>query len=244
MTMFSSSELKEDEMYYEHLDSDIWLVDIHRWAYYIWEKERIEKKIDKCSLVHVDYHWDGGNDFHNYPDKEKELHEADLDKIYNLVAEGSWIRFDSFISPSIIRGFISEVHFYCVQDDDHDVAIDADLLNRMGTSQYIHSHASELSNIKNKFPLIFDFCLDIFNKSNKWYQGDIWDDKEIFELLELCKPLVKKSRDCYCIFIVWLFRFSRRYSKISRNYYSIISALEEVIANSSYESKTNIETPR
>jgi len=160
---------------------------------YIWEKERVPKNIDTYSLVHVDYHWDGGNDFHNYAEREKELIGADLDTIYELVAEDKWIRFDSFISPAVIRGIVSEVHFYCKQYDGNDIGIDNDLLKRTGTVQEIHDSLSTLTCIEPKDPLIFDFCLDIFNRSDMWYQGEIWRDEEVTELLESCRELVRKA---------------------------------------------------
>lgn len=190
MPPFSAQHLEENKDYYEYLGSDIWLVDDHRWAYYIWEEQRAFKELDKFCLVHVDYHWDSVCDFHESKQKENELRCADLETIHDFVEEGVWIKFDSFICPAIIRGFINNIHFYCTQDNGDDIGIDTEILAREGTEQFIHNSLEELSSIKTTFPLIFDFCLDIFNNSEMWYEGDIWNEQEILNLLEACKPLV------------------------------------------------------
>jgi len=70
---FIASKLAEDPRYHQHLAGNTCLVDDHRWAFYAWEKERKNLAITKYSLIHVDQHWDGGNDFHHSPEKEQEL---------------------------------------------------------------------------------------------------------------------------------------------------------------------------
>jgi len=87
---------KEDNNYCEHISSDIWLVDNHRWAYYAWEKHRINKKINKFSLVHVDYHWDGGNEFHNLLEMEQKLVDSNLGDIFNFVKHDELVTFVTY----------------------------------------------------------------------------------------------------------------------------------------------------
>jgi len=194
MASLSFNELVEDDLFYKELGSDIWVMDSHRWAYYIWEKFRASQKIEeKFSVVHIDYHWDGGNDFHDSPVQEIELVEGDLEAIYELVRKGNWIRFDSFISPAIIRGFVDEVHFYCEQSDGYDIGIGDELLQRKATSQFIHKDIQSVSSYDFKSPVIFDFCIDIFNRSNMYYQSDIWSDDEISEFLQCCQEMVTKA---------------------------------------------------
>ena len=182
--------LTEDDKFLIELDSNIWLMDNHRWAYYTWEKFRLKSDIPKFSLVHADYHWDGGNDFHSLPEKEQELLHGNLDSIFQLVHEGNWIRFDSFIAPAVIRGFLSEVHFYCNQDDSYDVGIEEGLLARMGTLQTIHDDVKTLSNHQFTHPVIFDLCLDLFNESDGWFDGDLWSESKIMQFLTSIKKTI------------------------------------------------------
>lgn len=189
---FIASRLAEDARYHQHLGDKTWLVDDHRWAYYAWEKERKNLAITKYSLIHVDQHWDGVNDFHNSPEKEQELVNADLDEIRALVEEDRWISFDSFIAPALIRGFIDEVHFYCKQENT-EVGLDLELLEKWGVHQYIHDDLHSLKSIETTSPVIFDFCLDVFNSSGNLYSGEIWPDQKVIELLEACKEYVTSA---------------------------------------------------
>jgi len=193
MRPFTAQSLKEDDRFYVSLGSNIWIVDNHKWAFYIWEEMARDTAVKNYCLVHVDYHWDGGNEFFGHPNKEKELLEAGIEVIHSLIEEGRWVTFDSFISPAIIRGLVKEVHFFCTQDDGSDRAIDDELLERTGVTQMIHPSMESLSCIEPELPLIFDFCLDIFNESDQWYEGDIWVDEDIELLLLACKPLVIKA---------------------------------------------------
>ena len=186
--------LQKDDEFYADLGSNIWLMDNHKWAFYVWNKFHLESGIPRFSLIHADHHWDGGNDFHEAPEEEKEFLNASDERLIELLREEMWIRWDSFISPAIIRGFIDEVHFFCKQDDDFDVGISEELLSRSGTKQFIHEDIRPLVSQKFSSPLIFDLCLDLFNKSDMWYQGDIWPQNEIDDFLETTKPLIQQAR--------------------------------------------------
>lgn len=185
--------LVENDEFLIELSSNIWLMDNHKWAFYVWEKFRFISGTSNFSLVHADYHWDGGNDFHSSPQKREELLEANLDGLYELVKEGRWIRFDSFISPGVIRGFISEIHFYCKQDDGHDIGVDEGLLREMGVSQILHTDTQSLKTHEFQTPIIFDLCLDLFNRSTNWYAGDLWPDKEIIAFLHSIEHIIRKA---------------------------------------------------
>jgi len=53
-----------NDSYYEEIYPNIWLMDDHRWAYFIWEQCLNRNRIKKpYALLHLDYHWDGVNDF-------------------------------------------------------------------------------------------------------------------------------------------------------------------------------------
>ena len=125
-----SHALKEDDEYYEEIANIIWLMDNHRWAYYVWELNRSVFNDRKAPIIHVDYHWDAGDDFYNSPEKESEFKSLTLADVKSLVQEGNWIRFDSFICPAIIRGITNEVHFLCFQGDGDDEGIYEGSLNK------------------------------------------------------------------------------------------------------------------
>jgi len=185
--------LVEDDEFLVEAGSNIWLMDSHRWAFYVWEKFRLVSKAPQFSLVHADYHWDGGNDFHSSVEKERDLLAANLDQIFELVREGNWIRFDSFIAPAVIRGFIGEVHFFCTQNDGWDVGVDEELLARTGIRQVLHENIQSLSKQRFSFPVIFDLCLDLFNNSTNWYAGDIWPESRILEFLKAMEQCIREA---------------------------------------------------
>jgi hypothetical protein len=100
----------------------------HRWALKVWESER---KSDKYTLIHADYHWDGCYEFHDQPFEEEKLVRATSDQLFGLVAQGEWIRFDSFIVPAVKRGLIDTIHFYCL-DNSGDAALDEEFIQLCG----------------------------------------------------------------------------------------------------------------
>lgn len=85
--------LQEDDQFYTDIGSGIWLMDDHKWAFYVWHRFHMESRIPKLSLVHADYHWDGGNDFHESPEKLEEFLDADDEALLELIREENWIRF-------------------------------------------------------------------------------------------------------------------------------------------------------
>lgn len=188
----SNNIFKKNDDYYELIGNDIWLMDNHKWALVIWDKYRNISK--KYALIHIDYHWDAGYDYWNYSEEENKFLLASHDEIINIVQEGNWIRFDSFICPAIAKGFIDEVHFHCFQgDNDGDIGIYTPFLKKYKCSQAIHKTSRTLTNIILEKPLVFDFCIDIFNKSDMYFTSDIWTDDEINSLLYDCKELVKNA---------------------------------------------------
>jgi UPF0489 domain len=188
MPLPSFATLKEDEHYLADIGCGVWLMDDHRWALKVWETER---KHDKYTLAHADYHWDGCYDFQDNPEKEAELIRATSGEIAELVKEGEWIRFDSFIAPAVRRGLIQMIHFYCLQDNVGDDALSEEFIASCGARQVIHTDASSFASANIDGPFIFDLCLDLFNRSDKWEEGDLWTDKEITEFLKTVHHLVQ-----------------------------------------------------
>ncbi len=188
------TKLEENPAYFEDLGAGIWLMDDHRWALVAWD--RAAKGSDKpYVLVHADFHWDSCYDAHGSPPVEARLINADAADLFKLVQANNWIRYDSFIAPAIVRGLVSEVHFLCKQQDDYDVGIDEDLLHRFHATQHLHETSASLIDVAQGRPLIFDLCLDLFNRSNvMMYKGDLWSDDEILAFLETVKGLVQQAR--------------------------------------------------
>jgi len=127
-----SHAFEENDEYYEEIAKGIWLMDNHRWAYYIWESNRQIFNDEMAPIIHIDFHWDAGDDFYNCPEKEKEFKFLSIEEVKTLVKEDEWIRFDSFICPAIIRGVSDEIHFLCFQDDGYDQGIYEGSLTNMG----------------------------------------------------------------------------------------------------------------
>ncbi len=192
MYEFDKAIFSENADYFESIGRDIWLMDDHKWAFVVWNENR--KRNEGYLLVHVDYHWDSVYDYWDSPEEEKIFLASGDDEVMQIVKEGSYIRFDSFICPAVAKGFVDEIHFYCLQGDEQgDIAIDLDLLEKYNCSQVLHDSSQSLSAIETSKPIIFDFCIDVFNRSSDWYGSEIWPDDEIEELLMNCKPLVQRA---------------------------------------------------
>ncbi|WP_108126730.1 UPF0489 family protein [Saccharospirillum mangrovi] len=180
---------ENNDDYYEHIGNGLWLMDSHKWSFVIWNKERNSE--NHYLLVHVDYHWDAGYDFWEHPEEEENFFSSDENEIIAIVKEENFIRYDSFICPAIAKGIIDEVHFYCLQGDESgEEAIYENFLDKYNCKQVLHDSINTLSELKTDKPIFFDFCVDVFNRSNKYYESDIWSDNEIEEFLESCKQLV------------------------------------------------------
>jgi len=191
MKVTDTENLKPDDFYFEEIHPNVWLMDDHRWAYYVWEKSLQQNRGEKFALVHLDYHWDGVNDFRSATDQDMLRGVSELGEIYRMVAEERYVQKDSFIAPAIIRGLIEEVHFLCFQRDAAR-GIDPDLLDRYGSKQFFHP---DLNSLLKHAPLgsLFDIDLDIFNKSAHWAEGDLWTDIEISQFLDGCIKLLQSS---------------------------------------------------
>jgi len=190
------ARLKEDDAYFEVLGGGLWLMDDHRWALIAWEQAAVVAETPYV-LVHADYHWDGCYDAHECPAKEALLVQADVPALFELVKAADWIRYDSFIAPAIVRRLVDEVHYYCKQQDHYDIGIDDDLLRRFAAFQQFHETPESLALVAPGRPLIFDLCLDLFNrpdKNDKMYEGVLWSDDEVMAFLGHVKELVQRAR--------------------------------------------------
>jgi hypothetical protein len=101
-----------------------------------------------------------------------------------LIADDKYIRFDTFIAPAVRRGLLSEVHFFCKEDDGNDVGLDADLCSDGGVQQAFHVDAASLAALQPKGPLIYDLCLDLFNGAEDLFEGELWPDADVLAFLD------------------------------------------------------------
>ena len=193
MTDAEFDALEPDDDFYRDVGQDVWLMDNHKWALLIWDRFYAMHDRQKLVLFHADYHWDGVSDFHGNPAEEERIRSASEALLRQLITDEDGVQYDSFIAPAVLRGVLSHVHFYCKQDDGSDVGIDPELLQRMGTQQVIYESADALAAANVGEPLIFDLCLDLFNKSDHWYESDLWSDEEISDFLGTVKPLIERA---------------------------------------------------
>jgi hypothetical protein len=175
--------LAEDGELLIRLPADVWLMDDHKWAFIAWETHRKDVEGKRYALIHADFHWDGVDDMSDDQDAQARLLAADLDTLRSMTASDEFIRYDSFIAPAVRRGLLSELHFYCLEDDG-DKGVDDDLCEQFSTVQVLHNDVDDLAAARPADSLIFDLCLDLFNRANKYYEGDLWSDDEVVEFLE------------------------------------------------------------
>lgn len=176
-------KLDEASGYLVPLNESVWLMDNHKWALLVWETHRLGTG-DRYALLHADFHWDGVDDFSESDEEQAKLLNADLDKLRVLTAQDEYIRYDSFIAPAVRRGTLAELHFYCLQDDGSDEGVDADLCDDHDALQVVHESAESFAAVKPSQPVIFDLCLDLFNRSDMDYEGELWADEEVVVFLE------------------------------------------------------------
>lgn len=179
---FDCSALVQDDDYLAQLAPGVWLMDNHKWALVAWERERVLGR--RYVLIHADFHWDGVDDFASDDAPKAELLAADVDQLAAMTSDEKYIRFDSFIASAVRRGLLSEVHFYCKEDDGNDVGLDSDLCSVSGVQQTVHAETASLAALQPTAPLIYDLCLDLFNHADDLFEGDIWPDADVLAFLD------------------------------------------------------------
>lgn len=190
MPVVNYDGLRSDASFLQHVGSDIWIMDDHRWANLVWERRRTQ---ERSCLVHADYHWDAVDDFAGHTELVSMLTAASVEDIARLIEEDTYIGFDSFIAPAVRRNLFSEVHFYCREDDSNEVGLSHDLLREAGTVQVIHKTTNTLVSYPFRHPIIFDLCLDLFNDSDEWETGDLWGEAEIVEFLDVVQTIIRRA---------------------------------------------------
>jgi UPF0489 domain len=192
------AELKPDLPYREAIAPGVWLMDDHRWAFWVWARTGLKG----ATLVHADYHFDAINDL--TPEELEELRHlpiAEIESKYLLPAnqdamneQKTPIQMDSFIAPAILLGLINQVFFFCYQTDT-DVGVSEDVLEAGRCRQTMLKASKDLRNIRAS-PLLFDLCLDLFNldpKRRMYEETNLWTDGEIIEFLGHAEGLFQRA---------------------------------------------------
>lgn len=192
MSEVDFNRLRPDDEYLRNLGADVWLMDNHRWALLAWMRFGSERGMNGFSLVHVDHHWDGVNDYQDNEEERERLIAANLDEIEEIIRSSQRIQFDSFIAPAVIRQLVTEVHFFCKQTNT-EPGLGDQLLVDTGAREHLYDDVSALAAANFTAPVIFDLCLDLFNRTDMWATGDLWSDDEIREFLEQLRPVIERA---------------------------------------------------
>ena len=80
-----------------------------------------------------------------------------------------------------------------LEDGVGDKGIDVEFLRACGAKQTLHDDPQALATCQIAGPMLFDLCLDLFNRSEQWQEGDLWSDSEVLDFLKTVKPLVASA---------------------------------------------------
>ena len=153
-------------------------MDNHKWALLAWEHARVPGQ--RYALMHADCHWDGIDVLGEVPERLPAFQAAGLPELENLTGADELVRFDSFIAAAVRREFVSEVHFYCTEDKGNDEGLSQPVCDQHATRQFIHRDIESFAAVTPTDTVIFDLCLDLFNRSNDEESGeDLWSDEEV-----------------------------------------------------------------
>ena len=183
--------LNKRDSYYEELSHSIWLMNDHRWALLAWEKCC---KPRPAIIAHLDWHWDGVNEFSSQEACERLLTITGPEELERLIAEDCLVTRDSFIAPAIIRGISDEVHFFCLQNDTQP-GLTSQLPQQYETIERRHSSIESLiESVKNSpKPLIMDLDLDLFNRATPFYSAGCEMNTRVIAFIEKCSFLFQRA---------------------------------------------------
>ena len=184
---------REDDRLCVPIGRDVWLMDDHRWAFYVWAQHALAYPDHvPWALVHIDAHADAVDGFLPDPAAWAELQdETDLDRIYARVAQDTDITLAAFIAPAVRRGWVREVHFWgCPADDDF---LDAPLLAASGATQQCHASVADIVSAVAGKRLLLDVDVDVFNRAERRGESRLWPHDEIVACVESWTPLVRQA---------------------------------------------------
>lgn len=173
----------------EQISKNIFIMDDHKWAFYIWW---IRRNILPNILLHLDYHWDGIDSFQYNKEMSIKFQKFDNSTMYSFIKNENYIRNESFIVPAIVSKIFKEVHFLCYQNDT-SIGLDNELLDNYCSKQFIYKDSDEVIDSLNSKTVAFDLDLDIFNRSDYHDKGDLWKENEIIDFLGKFIKIIKRA---------------------------------------------------
>jgi len=180
------------DLEHEELEPNFWTMSNHKWALLAWASAELGQS---AALVHLDWHWDGINDFRD-PESRGELSAlVSLDELREMIADRDrLVDYASFIAPAILLGLVDEVHFYCLQDDTTP-GLSSDLLDETGAKEYRHHNIDDLLLTAAKLgkPILFDLDVDLFNKATPFYSDGPEYHERIRFFLGKCSDLIQRA---------------------------------------------------
>ena len=176
-----------NEKYFDEIYPNIWIIHNHKWSLHCWEQYRKNNKFPS-TLVNLNFHWNACND---YNENESTIRDTNLKNMKNSLIKDSNIRKDSFIAPSIIRGYINKVDFHCFQKDT--VGLDESFVNKYKVVQNIYDSIKDLVHNIGEQEIILDLDLDMFNTLGSKL-GKLWDKEKVESYLRTITPLIKQAK--------------------------------------------------
>ena len=76
---------------------------------------------------------------------------------------------------------------------DNEKGFYGTFLTEYSASQIIHDNINSINARSTQKPVIFDIDLDLFNKSDMWAEGNLWEKDEIIEFIRNCSGIIKSS---------------------------------------------------
>lgn len=176
----------------EEIVPNLWTMSNHKWALFAWASAKLDQP---AALVHLDWHWDGINDFGD-PHSRNELSTLkSIDELCKMIADPDRpICYASFIAPAILLGLVDEVHFYCLQDDTTP-GLSKDLLDETGVKEYRHQNIDDLLRTTTNLskPILFDLDIDLFNRATLFYSDGPEYNERIRSFLCKCSVLIQRA---------------------------------------------------
>lgn len=183
----------EDDRLCACIGPGVWLMDDHRWAFYVWARHALEQPERlPLPLVHIDAHADAVDGFLPDPVAWSAFkNETDLDSIYQRVALDTDITLAAFIAPAVRHRWVREVHFFgCAGADD---LLDAPLLASAHAMQRRHATIPDVIRAIGDRRLLLDVDIDVFNRSDVRGEGRLWPERDIVACIDAWAPLVRRA---------------------------------------------------
>lgn len=171
---------------------DLWVMNNHKWALWAWYSAQIGKS---ASLLHLDWHWDGVNDFQTRKSQDELLNIAQGGGLENLIeAENERVKYDSFIAPAIILGLVKDVHYHCFQNCGTP-GLDLDLLESAGAKEYRHDSLQGVLDATEDIdsPILFDLDLDLFSRDTVYFQSEDEHFSNISDFLTRSTDVIQRA---------------------------------------------------